>query len=457
MNMQRTGEGNPTVRKITEASVPMGDRRRTRASRRSDGLKRVAVYCRVSTENESQESSFNNQMKFFTDRICREKNWALAGVYADRGISGTSMRNRKEFNRMIQDCEAGKIDTVLTKGISRFARNTVDTLEIVRKLKALGVNVVFDNQNLDTASERSELFLTILAAMAQEVSQSISENVRWSNQKRYQMGEVSWQPTYGYRKDAESGASYLPDGLRADAVRRIFALYLDGYSTLEIMRIMQEEGWPAPNRSNIWYNKAVCNILANEKYRGDALLQKSYVADVLTHRRVRNDQGERTRYYVKGNHQPLVDPLDFDRAQRIRQLRCTHGGCPQYPYADRLACPICGAFLRQTPVAAQGARSAWFCGSCGGFAILTSYLNGAMLSAHRIEIGTARERVAYGWLDVLVGRVEFTCEGIRVVWRSGRRTEVPIVYRYPRERPQHIAQLLRAQHGSQNMEKGREK
>lgn len=255
---------------------------------------------------------------------------------------------------MIEDCEAGKIDTVLTKGVSRFARNTVDLLKIVRRLKERGVNVVFDSQNIDTASEASEMLLTILAAMAQETSRSISDNVRWGNQKRYQMGEVAWHPVYGYRRDERSGRAFLPDGARAAAVRRIFELYVAGYTTLEIARAMRDEGRPAPNARNIWYDKAVCNILANEKYRGDALLQKSFVADVLSHRRVLNDHGERPCYYVEGHHAPLVDPATFDRAQAIRRMRCTHAGCTLYPYERRLICPCCGAHLIQGPVAAQG-------------------------------------------------------------------------------------------------------
>lgn len=298
------------------------------------------------------------------------------------------------------------------------------------------------------------MLMSVLAAASQEGVNAISQSLTWAICRRDSSGNPDYRVSYGYRKDAKTKSWYVyaPE---AERVRMAFQLAAAGKCYAELEAILHELEVRALTGAH-WKQRRLHYVLTNEKYRGDALLQKSYVADILTHRRVRNDQGERTRYYVKGNHRPLLDPLDFDRAQRIRQLRCIHGGCPRYPYADRLVCPLCGAFLRQTPVVAQGARSAWFCSSCGGFAILTSYLNGAMLSAHCIEVGTERERIAYGWLDVLVGRVEFTREGIRVAWRSGRRTEVPIVYRYPRECPQHIAQLLRAQYGSENMEKGRE-
>lgn len=408
--------------------------------------KRVAVYCRVSTENESQESSFENQMKFFTERISREKNWRLAGVYADHGITGTSIRNRTEFNRMIADCEAGKIDTVLTKGISRFARNTVDLLAVVRRLKEIGINVVFDSQKLDTASETSELLLTILAAMAQEGSRSISENIRWSKQKKCRMGEVEWHPVFGYCRDEITGETYIPNGRRAQAVQRIFKLYVDGYTTLEIMRMMQEEGWPAPNGEDVWYNKAVCNILANEKYRGDALLQKSYVSDLLNHKRLLNDRGEKPRYYVKNHHVPLVDETTFERAQVVRRLRCNHDGYPQYPYAGRLVCPKCKGILRRTPIFAQGSRSGWFCMECGGFAIRTHYLDKAMMQAYQMHEGKTAQRVAYGWLDELVKEIRFTETGISVLWKDKSISAMEINYRYPRERPAHVSGLLRKQY-----------
>lgn len=442
------------VQVISGPAAPLSCRRPPRpAEARRECLKRVAVYCRVSTENESQESSFENQMKFFTARIAREKDWRIVEVYADHGITGTSLRNRAEFNRMIADCEAGKIDTVLTKGVSRFARNTVDLLAIVRRLKALGINVIFDSQNLDTASEASELLLTILAAMAQEGSRSISENVRWSKQKRYQMGEVEWHPVYGYRRDA-SGRTFIPDGRRAQAVKRIFELYVDGWSTLEIMRIMQGEGWPAPNARGVWYNKAVCNILANEKYRGDALLQKSYVCDLLSHKRLLNDRGEKPSYYVQNHHEPLVDAQLYERAQTIRSLRCTHGGCAQYPYAQRLVCPHCNAFLRQTPISAQGSRSAWFCMDCGGFGIRKKHLDEAMHRAYRMHMGSNVERIAYGWLDELVKEVRFIPAGISVIWKDGSICDVEVCYQYSREQPDHVSALLRKQFG---IEKNKER
>lgn len=407
---------------------------------------RVAVYCRVSTEYESQESSLENQMTIFERRLKREEGWKLVEVYADKGITGTSLRKRTEFNRMIADCEAGKIDTILTKGISRFARNTVDLLAIVRKLKGMGINVIFDSQNLDTASETSEMLLTILAAMAQEGSQSISDNIRWSNAKRYQMGIVPWSPVYGYTRDRKTGQEYIPDGEKARAVQLIFQLYVnEGCTTLEIMRRLQAEGWPAPGKRGVWYNKAVCNILANEKYRGDALLQKSYVEDLLTHRRASNRHGEKPSYYVEGHHQPLVEPMMFDRAQAIRRLRSTREGKPQYPYAQRLVCPCCGAYLCRTAIAAQGMQSAWFCTACRQFAIRTTYLDEAVLRCRTAHEGHGSKRITYGWLDEQVASITFQGEEICISWKGGGTTTTCVEYSRPRERPQHVAELLRRQ------------
>lgn len=436
---------------------------------------RVAAYCRVSTDQAEQLNSLENQISAFRALVNRREGWKLIDTYVDEGVTGTSTAKRKAFMRMIRDCESGKIDYIITKSISRFARNTLECLTYVRKLKAMGIYILFEKENIDTSTAASEVLLSVLAAVAQEESYSISENMKWAFRKRYQMGIVPWKTTYGYIQ-GEDG-EYVPDGIRAEAVRRIFDLYVKGTTTLQIMRIMEQEGYPTPSGER-WYNKSVCNILGNEKYTGDVLLQKSITVDHLSHRRVLNDQTEIPSYYVEDHHTPLVDRKTFEMAQRIRQLRAKSSGTsPQYPYAQRLVCPACGEKLIQCTIDAQGSRSAWFCSGengCGQFAVRTEHLNRAIISAYdqlnvseimamacsqdsviaehaRAAQGLkekcpSTDAVAYYWLDEMVDAVRFMGEsGIEVSWKCSLTSTISVEYRYPRERPYHIAGLLRKQ------------
>jgi DNA invertase Pin-like site-specific DNA recombinase len=248
--------------------------------------KRVAAYCRVSTDKEEQQSSLETQMNSFQSLINARGDWELAGIYADEGLSGTRAANRVEFQRMIADCEAGQIDYIVTKSISRFARNTVECLQYVRKLKDIGIYIYFEKERLDTSNTSSEMLLSILAAVAQEESHSISENLKWGYRKRFQIGIPKWPPTYGYRFQDGKVNEYATE---ARAVKRIFELYVSGRSLPQIDRVLQQEGYPPPGGKK-WWPKTLATILHNEKYMGDVMMQKSYTVDHLSHKKVQNDQ-----------------------------------------------------------------------------------------------------------------------------------------------------------------------
>jgi DNA invertase Pin-like site-specific DNA recombinase len=384
---------------------------------------RVAAYCRVSTDLEQQQSSLETQMSVFRQRISEHPGWVLAGIYADEGISATQAKNRKQFLQMLQDAEAGKIDYIITKSISRFARNTVECVAAVRDLQAKGVQVYFEKENLDTGTSISEMLLTVLAAFAQEESHSISENLKWGIRKRYEAGQVRWWKIYGYRK-GENG-EWLVEPEEAAVIRRIFRLYERGKRRGEIVEELQREG--IRKNGEPWSPTMVKKALLNEKYAGDVRLQKVYIADHITHKAVRNDATEIPSYYVRDHHTPIVDRKTYDRVQRIRALHNNANGTMQYPYADTdLRCPCCGRQLIQRQLRSGGsARMVWACfgeGGCRGYAVKTWMLNEAVLRACA-QCGdlAVPESVEYWWLDEYVARIELTREHVVTVhWKDGR-------------------------------------
>lgn len=250
---------------------------------------RVAAYCRVSTEYEEQESSYEVQVEHYTNYINANPEWELAGVYADDGISATNTAKRDAFNRMIEDCRAGKIDMILTKSISRFSRNTVDCLKYTRELKTLNIAVFFEKENINTLDAKGEVLMTIMAALAQQESESLSANVRLGIQFRNQEGKVRVNHNWflGYTKDEEGKLIIDPD--QAEVVRRIYAEYLDGKSLLQIKRGLEADGVSNGAGHKKWYESNIKQILTNEKYIGDALLQKTCTVSVLEKKRAKND------------------------------------------------------------------------------------------------------------------------------------------------------------------------
>ena len=274
---------------------------------------RVAAYCRVSTDSDEQATSYDAQIEHYTEFIGKNPTWEMAGVYADDGISGTDTRHREEFNRMIDDAMAGKIDMIVSKSISRFARNTLDCLRYIRILKDKNIPVFFEKENLNTMNATSEVLLTIMASLAQQESQSLSQNVKLGLQYRYQQGKVQVNHNWflGYTKD-ENGQLVI-DPEQAEVVRRIYREYLEGASMTKIARGLEADGILTGAGRKRWYNSTVNKILKNEKYYGDALLQKTYTTDFLTKTRVKNE-GIVPQYYVQGNHEPIISKEKIGRA-----------------------------------------------------------------------------------------------------------------------------------------------
>ncbi|MBR3131331.1 recombinase family protein [Candidatus Saccharibacteria bacterium] len=308
--------------------------------------KRVAAYARVSTEQDAQQNSYEAQISFYTDYIKSKPEWEFVDVYADEGISGTSYKKRDGFNRMVKDAEEGKIDLILTKSISRFARNTVDSLTITRKLKAVGVEVFFEKENISSMDAQAELIFTIMSSVAQEESRSISENVRWGKQRSMEAGKVylPYNSFLGYRK----GDDGLPQIVEEEAkiVRDIYKMYLGGMSLNGIADKLNTDGIKTPSgKENChWTKDGVRRILTNEKYKGDARLQKTYTVDFLT-KEVRVNRGERKQWYVHDSHDAIVSPETFELVQKELARRTGRKGrFYDSPFTGKIICGECNAY-----------------------------------------------------------------------------------------------------------------
>ncbi|WP_373207911.1 recombinase family protein [Clostridium paraputrificum] len=275
---------------------------------------RVAAYCRVSTDSEEQESSYETQVSHYTAYIQSKEEWEFVKVYADDGISGTNTMKREAFNQMIEDCEAGKIDMILTKSISRFSRNTVDCLKYTRQLKALNIAVFFEKENINTLDAKGEVLMTIMAALAQQESESLSANVRLGIQYRNQQGKVQVNHNWflGYTKDDDG--NLVIDEEQAEIVRRIYREYLEGQSLLQIKRGLEKDGIKNGAGHTKWHESNIKQILTNEKYIGDALLQKTYTVSILEKKRAENN-GQMPKYYVEGSHEAIIDKDVFLKVQ----------------------------------------------------------------------------------------------------------------------------------------------
>ena len=275
---------------------------------------RVAAYCRVSTEQEEQQNSYQVQIAYYTDLINGKNEWSLAGIFADEGISGTQARKRPEFLRMIRMCKKKKIDLVITKSISRFARNTVDCLEYVRQLKELGIGVIFEKENINTLTMTSEFMISLYGSFAQAESESISKNVVWGKQKAYAEGKVAFQYSklLGYRKGENGKPEIVPE--EAETVKKIYELFLDGYSMTNIKKVLESEERPTAMGKKVWNESLIKSILSNEKYVGDALLQKTFTVDCIS-KKVQKNNGERPMYLVSNHHEPIIDRDVFNRTQ----------------------------------------------------------------------------------------------------------------------------------------------
>ena len=328
--------------------------------------KRVAAYARVSTNSEEQLTSYEAQVKHYTEYIQSKEHtdhWQFVDVYTDKGITGTSTAKREGFNRMIQDALAGKIDLIITKSVSRFARNTVDTLTTIRKLKEHGVEVYFEEQNIYTMDGKGEVLLTIMSSIAQEESRNISENVTWGMRKRFADGKVSmpYKQFMGYQR----GKNGTPEVVEAEAqiIRTIFRRFLEGFTPAIIARELNAADIPCPSRKSLlgeneieaakvrkktarWSPSTIESILTNEKYKGDAILQKTYCTDYIRKTFVVNDGSEIPKYYAQNSHPAIVSTEVFDLAQMElewrRSLKGSYSG--KNCFASRIVCGDCGAF-----------------------------------------------------------------------------------------------------------------
>lgn len=334
---------------------------------------RVAAYCRVSTDSDEQEMSFGAQVEYYTDKIMRNPEWRMAGIFADEGISGTQAARRPEFMRMIRMCRQGKIDMIVTKSVSRFARNTVDCLTYVRELKALGIPVIFEKEGLNTLHSASEIYISMHGIFAQSESESLSGNVRMGKAISAKRGKVtfSYKSFLGYRQGENGCPEIVPE--QAAIVRRIYDRYLAGASLQNIADELTAQGIPTPMGKSIWTTSTIRSILTNEKYKGDALLQKTYVVDCISHKSKKND--DRPQYYVENSHPAIISREQFDRVQEEMARRVskpktkelgtkTEAGkySSKFALTERLVCGYCGSPYRRCTWSKNGKkRIVWRC------------------------------------------------------------------------------------------------
>lgn len=339
-----------------------------------DGKKRVAAYCRVSTDSEEQLNSYEAQKSYYTQKIADSPDWEMAGIYADEGISGTSMKKRTEFKKMITACKRGHIDLIITKSLSRFARNTVDCLETVRLLKANGIGVYFEKENINTLTESSEFLITLFSGFAQAESESLSKNIAWGKQKSAEAGKVDFQykKMLGYRKGVDGQPEIVPE--EAEIIRRIYRRYLAGCSLGQIKQELEQDNIPTAQKVERWSSAVIHNILTNEKYMGDALLQKTYITDCIT-KKVKKNMGERPMYYVENNHPAIILRETFDQVQKEMTRRPSKRKVLQksgktelgkysgkYALTELLVCGECGSPYKRVTWARNGKkRIVWRC------------------------------------------------------------------------------------------------
>lgn len=335
---------------------------------------RVAAYCRVSTDDEEQLTSYEAQKAYYTDKIMTNPEWTMAGIFADEGISGTSTAKRKEFNRLIRSCRQGKVDVVMVKSISRFARNTLDCISYTRMLQALGIAVIFEKENINTLEMDSELLITMMGAFAQAESESMGANIRWGMREAMRQGKASirYDNLYGYEKGEDGKPKIIPE--QAEVVRRIYESYLAGQSLRMIKNALEQDGIPNIKGVVSWHPAVIQSILANEKYCGDVLRQKTYIEDTIS-KRVKKNTGQLPMYLIQNHHEGIISREMFNAAQ-AELARRNAGKAPsqkqaptgrakysaKYALSDRLICGECGSLHRRCVWTHHGQRRVvWRC------------------------------------------------------------------------------------------------
>lgn len=330
--------------------------------------KRVCAYCRVSTDSEEQQTSFESQKAFYTEYIQKHEGWIFAGIYADEGLSGTSMRKRKQFNQMIADAMDGKIDIIIVKSVSRFARNVVDILNIVEQLTLKGIPIIFENDHLNSMDDQAGTRMRLLmsAAVAEDFSQNLSDSVKWGKIRRIEQEKYPCVKTYGYRIKDHTYEIYEPE---AQIIRLIYKSYLAGQSYCQICKMLMDREITSPGGVKIWKTSTVSYILENEKYKGDLLLQKQTYSDLKYRKRIKNTTGK--QYYVENHHEPIISRADWNRVQREKEIRNNQRGyCPtgkagyssKYAFSNKLYCLACGSkFRRHNYDTVQKTVYTWVC------------------------------------------------------------------------------------------------
>ena len=331
---------------------------------------RVAAYCRVSTDNDEQATSYEAQVEHYTEYIQKNSDWEFAGIYADDGISGTNTKKREEFNRMIDDCKAGNIDMIITKSVSRFARNTLDCLKYIRQLKDMNIPVLFEKESINTMDAKGEVLITIMASLAQQESQSLSQNVKMGLQYRYQQGKVQINHNrfLGYTKDADGNLVIDPE--QAETVKRIYREYLEGLSMDKIAAGLERDGILTGAGGKKWHTSTINKILRNEKYIDDALLQKTYTTDFLNKTRVKNN-GLVPQSYVEGDHEAII-PKDIylqvqEELVRRRVVKTSANGKKRsyscnHCFSQIVICGECDEMFRRLHWNNRGVKSiVWRC------------------------------------------------------------------------------------------------
>lgn len=376
----------------------------------------VAAYARVSTEKEEQEDSFERQVEHYKQLIASKPEWEYVDIYADPGISGTRAEKRKDFMRMIEDCRAGKIQKILVKSISRFARNTVDALNYIRELKDLGISVYFESENIDTLTPGGEVLLTILAAMAEQESRTISSNIKWAYQRKFQNGDIVLNTglMLGYKKvgkDDDGHDVYEIVEEEAEIVRRIYREFIAGYSITQIGKRLKADGLKTKLGNDTWYHTTIESILTNEKYTGNALLGKTFKPDVLTKYRQKNDGKKAPIYYVEDTHPAIIAQDMFELAKSEMEKRrgtkeqVVGGGrfTSKYPFSGLVECGKCGGRLRRhvRTVGSGKKVPSWACATriingrqaCDSHHINETMLEATYLAALKDLIDSAEEVV----------------------------------------------------------------
>ena len=335
---------------------------------------RVAAYCRVSTDSEEQINSYKNQLAYYTEKISSKSEWKFAGIYADEGITGTSMKHREDFKRMLRACREGRIDLILCKSVSRFGRNSVDVLRTIRALRERGIGVMFEKEAVDTRTMNSELILAFHSAFSQSESESISGNVRWGLRKAYENGTIQIGPNlYGFRKGQEGAVEI--DEEKAKVIRQIARWFLDGDSLHTIVDKLAQRQIPSPKGKDTWSTATLHSLLTNEKYKGDALLQKTYRPSLFSDRAVQND-GDLPKYYVEGVLPRILEPEVFDRVQEELAKRSAKRPTSEkaktpfgrysgkYALSTLVVCSKCGALYRRVTWYRKGEKQVmWRCGT----------------------------------------------------------------------------------------------